>query len=437
MRKVWLGSAVYAVVYFVLGWDRYATYHSGADLGLFTQTMASAFQPGGFHNTLEAGNHFVFHFSPILYLCAPFVALAHSALALVAIQAVACALVAPGLYAVASRRTDERRAFAIAAIGWVYPPLAGVTFTDFHENGFVPAATVWLLWALDVRRMGLAALFAIVLLATKEDQALILAAAGIGIAIFFARRDAARTWFGAGLTCSALGVCVLYFAIVRPHFGGTSEWIPLHFYGLGGLQARGPTTPLFSLGRLTYAIEAFAPVLFVPVLSPVVIGALPGFAECLLSHESLTYTMGQHYAAVWIGYVLIAYAFAASRLGKWARIGSLVACTLVLLVASPTHWGHFLTVPNRHDAVLDRFVGSLATDASVGTHDEMYAHLGFVSGAQIGLDPLPRFALFDFTYHSTAWDTSVRPQFERLLKSGVYRIVRSEDEVVLAERTHQ
>jgi uncharacterized membrane protein len=432
--KVWLGSAVYAVVYFVLGWDRYATYHSGADLGLFTQTMASAFQPGGFRNTLEASNHFVFHFSPILYLCAPFVLLAHSALALVAIQAIAGALVAPALYAIAARRTDHRRAFAIAAVGWLYPPLAGVTFTDFHENGFVPAATVWLLWALDARRLGVAALFAAILLATKEDQGIFLAAVGLGIAIYFARRDRARAWFGLGLTCASIGVFALYFTVVRPLFGGTSAWVPLHFYGLGGLGPHGPTTPLFSIGRLTYLIEAFFPLLLVPLFSPVVLGALPGFAECLLSHESLTYTMGQHYAAVWIGYVLVAYALAATRFGKWARIGPLVACTLVLAVASPTHWGHFLRVPNHHDAVLDHFVASIPRDASVGTHDEVYAHLGFVPGAQIGLKPLPQLALFDYTYYSTAWDTSVRPEFERLLSTGVYRIVHREDRIVLAEK---
>jgi uncharacterized membrane protein len=433
-RVVWLGSALYAVVYFVLGWDRYATYHSGADLGLFMQTIASALESGGFRNTLEGGNHFIFHFSPILYLCAPWVRLARSALALVAIQAAAGALVAPGLYEIASRRNDERSALAIAAIGWVYPPLAGVTFTDFHEDGLVPAATVWLLWALDARRLRLAALFAALLLATKEDQGLILAATGLGLVALFARRDPARARFGAGLTCVSLAVFGLYFAVVRPLAGATSAWVPLHFYGLGGLAARGPTAPLFSLGRLTYLIEAFGPLLAVPLLSPVVLGALPGLAECLLSRESLTYTMGQHYAAVWIGYVLVAYAQAASRLGVWARRGPLIACLLVLAIASPTHWGHFLRLPNRHDAVLNRFVASLPAGARVGTYDEVYAHLGFDPGAQIGLDPLPRFALFDYTYRSTEWEERERPRFEHLLATGVYRVVRREDGVILASK---
>ena len=59
-RRVWLATLIFALVYFVLGWDRYATYHSGSDLGLFTQSIANAF--AGFSNTTEGGNHFTFHF---------------------------------------------------------------------------------------------------------------------------------------------------------------------------------------------------------------------------------------------------------------------------------------------------------------------------------------------------------------------------------------
>ena len=433
-RAVVAGSALYAIVYALLGWDRYATYHSGADLGLFVQTLASAFDAHGFRNTLEGGNHFTYHFSPILYLLAPALVLAHAPLVLVVAQAVACALVAPGLYAIARRRTGERTAFAIAAIGWVYPPLAGVTFTDFHENGFVPAATVWLLWALDANRLRPAALFAACLLATKEDQGLILAAVGLGMAAFFGvRGDRVRARFGAGLTVASLATFAAYFALVRPLAGATTPWDPLHFYALGGIGSRGPTTPLFSFGRLTYLIEVFVPLLLVPLASPVVLGALPGLAECLLSHESLTYTMGQHYAAVWIGYVLVAFAVAAPRFGPWSRWGPLAACVLVLAFASPTHWGHFLRLRTAHDAVLDRFVAA-APPASLGTHDELYAHLGFNPQAQIGLDPRPQYALFDATYRSTAWDERVRPQLERLLAERVFAARRSEDGITLYER---
>jgi len=432
-RCVWIGSGIYALVYFLLGWDRYATFHSGADLGIFMQAMASAFG-GGFHDTVEHGNHFIVHFSPIYYLCAPFVLLAHSALALIAIQAIVNALVAPGLYAIAARRTPDRIAFGIASIGWVYPPLAGVTFTDFHENGFAPALTVWLLWAIDARRLTLGAIFALLLLGVKEDQPLFLAVVGVGAAIHYARRgDRARVSFGVALAFVSLAVFVTYFEVVRPLAGATEPWRPLHFYEPLAAQSA-QTTPLFSFGRLTYLLEVFVPLLFVPLFSPVVLGAIPGLAECLLSRFSLTFTMGQHYAGVWIGYVLVAYALASSRFGTWSRRWTFVVCVLVLAVASPTHWGHFLSIPDYHDAVLNRFVADIPADATVGTFDEVYAHLGFVPGAQIGLDPLPQYALFDYTYRSTNWDVRLKPEFKQLLAEGAYRVVREEDGVVLAER---
>ena len=68
-KVVTVATVFYAIVFSLLGANRYATYHSGADLGLFAQSIDTAFR--GFHNTFEAGSHFAYHFSPILYLCAP------------------------------------------------------------------------------------------------------------------------------------------------------------------------------------------------------------------------------------------------------------------------------------------------------------------------------------------------------------------------------
>src|SRR5471032_1785382 len=85
-------SVAYAVVLTLLGADRYASYHSGADLGEFVQTIATPFS--GFGDTPEGGSHFLHHFSPVLYLCSPLLLLAHSPVALIAIQALAGALVA-------------------------------------------------------------------------------------------------------------------------------------------------------------------------------------------------------------------------------------------------------------------------------------------------------------------------------------------------------
>ena len=436
-RAVWLASAAYAIVYFLLGWDRYATYHAGSDLGLFTQSIATVFH--GFSNTTEGGSHFTFHFSPIFYACAPLLLATHSPLALVAIQAVAGALAVPPLYLIARRRLPERLALGVAGVALLYPPLAGVTFTDFHENGFVPAATLWLLWALDARRFGVAAGCVAVLLAVKEDQAVVLAAAALlGLAYFARAGDRPRALFAAGTFAACAVAFVGFFEVVRPLAGARDVWGPTHFYTWSRIVDPRGTAPWTSIGRPAYFLEALAPLGFACLLSPAFALALPGFAEVLASHESITYTMGTHYAAVWIPYVLFAFALGvanahrrAPRLARGIVRASLGLCALVLAVASPTHWGHYLTRYDAHDRALDAALARLTPDQDVGTFDEAYAHLGFDPHARLGLDGRPRFALVDRTYAKSWFTVRWAPVLERAARDGRSRRLWSIDGIDL------
>jgi uncharacterized membrane protein len=436
--RVWLASALYAVVYFALGTDRYATYHSGADLGLFTQTIASSFH--GFSNTVEGGSHFTFHFSPILYLCAPLLWLARSPLALVAIQAVAVALAAPPLFLLARRRVPEPLAAGVAAIALLYPPLAGIAFSDFHENGFAPAATLWLLWAVDGRRWSAAAAFLALCLAIKEDQAPILAfAAAFGAVYFMRRRERAGTIFCMTAFAACTAVFASFFAIVRPLAGATNAWTPLHFYqaGLATPGAGGLSSALF--GRFTYLLEAFVPLCFASFASPAILLAIPGFAELFLSRESVTYTMGQHYAAIWIGFVLAAFALGIARIYRRSPRAaanvvraSAALCTLVLIFASPTHWAHYVGLRTAHHRALDRTLASLPPRIVVGTHDELFAHLGMDPYASLGLRYSPDYALFDWTMRTSYWVERTRASLAD--SRGSYALVREADGIALYAR---
>ncbi len=440
-RLVWLATALYALVYALLGWDRYATYHAGSDLGLFTQSTAAVF--AGLSNTTEGGSHFTYHFSPILYLCAPFVLAARSPLALVVLQAIAGALVAPPLFLLARKRMPERLALGVALVALLYPPLAGITFADFHENGFAPAVTVWLAWALAARRFTLAAIFVALALGIKEDQSTILGFGAIALFVWYLRRrDRAGMVFAAGALAASALVFVGFFEVIRPLAGARDVWGPTHFYTWSRIVDPRGSAPWYSIGRPAYALEALVPLLFLPLASPAIVFALPGFAEVLASHESITYTMGQHYAAVWIGYVLVAFALALGRIAASApraalRLvrGATVACVLVLALASPTHWGHYLRLPNAHDAVLDRALARLGPNTNVGSFEEVYAHLGFDPEAQLGLERKPRFALLDTTFAHSALEERWRPIVRAGLRTGAYRLLWSHDGIEYYERT--
>ncbi len=437
--RVWSATAAYALLYSALGCIRYVTYHAGSDLGLFTQSIATVLT--GFSNTTEGGSHFTYHFSPLLYVCAPALIATHSPLALVALQAIAGALVAPPLYLIARKRIPEPLAAGVAFVALLYPPLAGVTFADFHENGFAPAATLWLLWAVDAGRLRLAAILTLVALAIKEDQAVLLAFAGLAGAVAYARAgDARRARFCGATAVFAVATLVTFFTLVRPAAGATAPWAPTHFYAWGPLDARGQT-PWYSVGRPAYVLEAFVPLAFAAFATPAIVLALPGFAEVLASHESITYTMGQHYAGIWIGYVLFAFALGIGRLyarspqlGTRAVRAALVLCALVLAFASPTHWGHYLRARSAHDAARDRVLARLVPDLEVGVSDALYAHLGFDRRAMLGLERAPRFALIDVKDRSSYVDATWAPVVAAGARTGAYRLLWSDDGLGLYER---
>jgi uncharacterized membrane protein len=440
-RGLWLATTAFALVYFVLGWDRYATYHTGSDLGLFTQTIASAFD--GFSNTTEGGNHFTYHFSPLLAACAPLLLAARSPLALVALAAVAGALVAPALFAIARRRLPDRLALGVALVGLLYPPLAGVTFADFHENVFAPVLTLWLLWAVDARRWLWAAGFLALALCVKEDQSTILGFdALLALAFFLRRRDRAGALFSLAALAASVAVFVEFFEVVRPLAGARDVWGPTHFYTWSRIVDPRGSAPWYSIGRPAYFLEALVPLSFACLASPAFLLALPGFAEVLGSHESIVYTMGQHYAAVWIGYVLFAFALAigsiyaaAPRRATVLVRSSLALCVLVLAFASPTHWGHYLRPRCAHDAVLDLALASLPRDMEVGTLEEFYSHLGFDPHAQLGLEHAPQYALLDTAFAHSQQQERWQPVVARGLARGTYRVVWRVGTIALYERS--
>jgi uncharacterized membrane protein len=427
--------AVYAGVLAVLGVDRYATYHAGMDLGLFAQSVADATH--GFHNQPEGGSHYVVHFSPILWLVVPALVVVRSPVALTIVQAITGALVAPPIFLIARRRMDHPTASLVATVALLYPPLVGVTFTDFHENGFAPAIIAWLLWAVDARRFGWAALFAALALCVKEDEALFLAALGAGYALYaLARKDRTAAIFGAAVSVAGCAVFAAYFGFVRPWAGAVGAWTPLSYYGQGSATDVGGIAGVGH--RISFLLEALVPLLFIPLRSWVFVLAIPGLIEAVASRWSITYTMGQHYPGVWIGYMLVAFAMGVAAIAgrnaiRARRFGwaCIVVCSLILAFASPTHWAHFLGLPNAHVRALDRTVSRIPSDASVCSVDEVYVHLSLDPQAQVGYAGGCDYMIVDERYDSPTWRNTYSAQVSAHLQSGKYVLIGDDDGVRL------
>ncbi len=434
-RVVWLGTLLYAALFTLLGAIKYAAHRNLVDFGIFAQTAASAF--GCFCNTIE-GSHWAYHFSPILYLVGPFVAISRSPIALIALQSVACALVAPAIAAIVEARSDARAARRCALVVWLYPPLAGLAFGDFHENGFAPAAIAWMLWAFDQGYYRLVFLFAMLALAVKEDQAVFLAIAGALGAWRLRGTPMGRT--AAAVCIASILVLGWFYAGIQPHASALAHWVPTRFYAWTSADLRA-LLPAGIAQRLGFLLLAFVPLLFLPFRSRMMWLAAAPLAEVLLSRMSTTFTMGSHYAGAWLGYVLVPFAFAlrampperARRL-LWL---SAALCVLEFAVADPLHPGLNLRAPQQRDASLDAFVNSLPANIDVATQEEAYTHLAltdpratlFPEYASVPLQTC--FALTDGDFPDSPRLQEYGAALHRLVKEGKYVLVRRSGAIAL------
>ncbi len=436
-RLPWLLALAYAALFTILGAQRYAVHRNLVDFGIFAQTASSAF--GCFCNPIE-GSHWAFHFSPILYLAGAALALWRSPLTLIALQAAACGLVIPPIYGLVARRAPGRVAVLAAVVVALYPSLAGLAFGDFHENGFAPAAIAWASLALDGGYAIAALAFAVIAICVKEDQALFVAFAGFVGAWKFRDATARRVAFAAGV----LGACAaaFFFLQIQPLHVALPQWAPERFYAWTAADIAG--LPVGLLQRIGFLLLIFVPLGLLPLRSPVFAFALPPLAEVLLSRMSTTFTLGTHYTGAWLGYVLVAFAFALRDLPPIrARVplyAALAACVLELAVANPMHPGLNLRGVQSRDVTLDRVLDGLPRDVSIATQEEAYTHLALrdpyarllPERATVPIDAC--FVLIDRAYPTSPRLVEYGAAFRELLRRGTYVPVRRSGAIELYRR---
>jgi uncharacterized membrane protein len=403
-----LGAAI-AVVFIVMSAlivVRWNVWSFGTDTGTFAQIALNAGH--GFTDGPEFGTHFHFHWSPILAVLWPIVALTRSPLSIQIVQVLLIALSAVPLAAIVRTYAGERWALRVGVLALIYPPLLSIAFEEFHELAFYPVLALGLLWAADRARWLWFTLFAIPLVLIREDVCIDLIAIGIALAIIgIVKRRGEQIGLLLGepieperLTAAGFGLAVLsaaalavYITIVVPRSGG---WAPAHFYHYP--FAEGPvqtalavfTHPyelaraIFTFGRFTYLLEAFAPLAFLPLFTRWTWLAVPGFAGVLLASDSLVWRMGNHYSLLWSPWLLLAAAWALVRIERsrgdltarrwWTA--AVTICAIVLIAFNPMHPAHYLTQPKYQDSrdVVSAFA-CVPRNAPIATHDEWYTHM--------------------------------------------------------------
>jgi uncharacterized membrane protein len=454
MRRVALWYAVYVAVLGGLAIYRWSVWSYGTDTGTFAQVALNAFS--GFRDGPENGSHFAFHWAPLLAVLYPVVALTRSPLSIQIVQACLIGATAFPLYAFLRGYAPDRLGSRIALLALLYPPLTAVAFTEFHEIAFYPVLVLTLLWALDTERWIAFIVCSILCVLVREEVSIVLAVFGAVLLIVSLRRGERRgdgllywrprapraTGFaGAWLIVLSVATLAFYFGVVVPKLGG---WRPAHFYwypfahGPLALLVAIATEPLVvlsgvsTLGRLTYLLEAFAPLAFLPLRSRWMIVASPGLLIVLLSSEAITWRMGSHYAAIYIPWLLVGTAAVLVDLGRRRseaaaqRILTVTfgLCAVVLIAFNPMHLGHYLVRPYADLSDARRAFAAIPTTANVSTHDEWFSHfaLRYPNATIAWLYP-PQYAIYADDYQNESFRSEVLPRLRAGVASGEYRII--------------
>jgi uncharacterized membrane protein len=363
--------------------------------------------PSGLLRNNVEGSHFSNHFSPIYELLAPFVQISHSVVIPTFIQAICGPITAVALYRITIKKLTPGMALAVGSIAFIYPPLAYIIYGDPYETCFAPAVTVWLFLAVMERRWAIASLLVALALSIKEDQALFLAwDALLYLGWAIRRRDKPLKNFSLLTLSAALVLGLGYVLYLRPMIAGTSHWPALS--NAMRTQDFGASTTQQITSRLFYLGEMLLPLAFCPLLAPEALLFLtPPVAEVLLAPRQLVWSMGSHYAGVWIGYILIAWALGICNLSSYdiTLVPKIVMAAFILSVASvvflrPVAVSSKLWYRSEADARVDAIIASdLPRNVTLGLPDVLYGHLWQNHLAQLGLSDLPCYALlYDNTH---------------------------------------
>lgn len=463
--RVWLWTLVEFIALCALAGARAKLWTYGSDTGTFAQIVADAFH--GMRNGVEAGSHFRYHWSPSLALLWPLVATTHSALPLQLFQAAATVVCAPLVGSLARPYVERKLADRLGFLTLLYPPLLALGFDEFHELGLFTPLVLALVLCADRRWWIGFAVCAVVAVGLREDAALTLFVFGIVLlAIGLRRRQQGRGLLdgfspaprelaiaGAGLSGAAAAALGVYYGIVTPRLGG---WVPSHFYVYS--FANGPlalvlapfTDPpafaraILTFGRLTYVLEALVPLAFLPLRSRWALLALPGGAIVLLANSGYVWRMGDHYAALWIAWLLVATVMGVASVARrakecvaerWTTLATAL-CVVFLIAFDPLHPLHYLHP--YYDDLTDarRAIGCVPKSEPLATYDEWFSAVAAQRpNATIDRTNGVEYLVYADDFPSASYQLHLRPAVTAGVARGEYRVICRYGKVVTYEAT--
>jgi uncharacterized membrane protein len=356
---VWLGAAVYATAFSAESVFRHSRYDTGFDTAIYDQRLwllAHGHEP--FSTILDRsllGNHF----EPGVVTLTPLYWLSLGVPALLVVQSLALALVAPGLYAIACNPGAPRRVAALTSLLWLVSPwTASVNLFEFHPEVIAaPLLVLSTIAALRERWFVLGAT-ATVAMSFKEDISWTYLALGAVLAL-----RGSRVAGPVLVVFSALWFFVAE-AIVRLH-GDSYAFFERRFAGSRGDTFREAVAWMGSHPLQTVAdvVSQSGPAVFLLVLATGAFALLaprwlllplPALMHNALSAYQPQHSLTVHYHLFVATGLFIAAAIGVGRLASLGRtvrlvLGGVVGVSLMIAVIG----GSFVSLESARRNVVD------------------------------------------------------------------------------------
>ncbi len=353
MVVVSVAAAVFAGVFIFLALRRYDAFATARyDLGNMVQAVWSTAHGHLLQVTDSAGRQISrlgSHVDPILVAFVPFWWVFPTPKLLLVAQPLIVASGAFPAYGIARRWIGDWRTSAACAVAYLlYTPLQWSVLFDFHPVTLAAPLLLWCVWAIEADRPVLVGVFATLSALTKEEVGIAVAGLGVWVLIRHGRR-----WMGVAMILGGLVWALIAVGIILPLYSpaGVSPFIKR--YGASGSTTgdvvksmlRHPGHELGLLvdrGRLTYLWDLLAPLVFLPVLAPLILIAIvPELLLNMLSNDPSQYSIYYQYTAVITPLLIVAMIGGIARArrlsGAWGRtfrrewvvITALMVATLV------------------------------------------------------------------------------------------------------------
>lgn len=423
------GMLAFTSVFSFYGALRYLAFRSFADFGLFVQQVWNFSKFDYFFLSGMGWLPFGNHFSPIIFLLAPFYWIWENPITIIVIQNVVMALGALPLYWLARDRYHlPIYGLAIGLCYLLYPALQLPAIGDFHESLLVATPVLFAFYYLQRQSYFSAWIFILLVLMCKEDTPFIVFMLGAYALII--QKDNRQGLF-------IMGFAVLWFVVgvgvIMPMSQGGDNWY-LQFLpstGAGGAEAvslldraGSLATHVFSAKHLLLLMQLLIPLGAIALLAPVeiLIGA-PTLMELVLYTGppfGLVGTLKTWHIVALVPAFFIAAVFAIEKVTSSRFFCALhgnttpgFLCLTFLLISSvgaTLSYGAFplLLRSNSdidvtpHDRIGHEVVTTIPPDVSVATTSPLSAHLAH--RRELYMLPLP--------FEPGAWmgDDALRPR---------------------------